>query len=387
MSHNKLPINLIWKLLARIFDDLSLESLCNDLFENNKCKPESSYEVIYGLMLVLLNKTKPLYEGSSYGITEDIQDYNLDETIRLNTLSNCEVYGHTVKFKWFCHEHAIFIKVLQICESKSSKRFINSLSKYKVSLENQLNLYFDNITLDEYELYEFLKKNFDNSTYTILDHSIMLRNESLYKNLCILSYLVLSSENSDTSEIGDSILNYHKLDCYIVQSYGVREVWNNINRQDYLKGIKHRRFEETIANDSGGKMIPDAIYYFDKNGIKDVILDVKLYNKSCVTGNHTYKFGHNVHQLLSYTLAYPSFINSLRVDKKSRKSIKYHGVDAWILHFRQNITDDERKFNGTYLFKDFSNLRVFTVDMCDNCEISYLDEQIKYFVEHYILRY
>ena len=384
MNSLKLPVNLTWKLLARIFDDLSLESLCEDLFKQNKCSPSNSYEIIYGLTLILLKETKPLCMSLSDGITENVQDYNLDKTIRLNTLANCEVYGRTMKYNWFCIEHAIFIKVLQICESKGSKSFINSLEPYRGSLESYYQLDFDSISLDQVELYNVLKSQFNFEIFEFSEHSLMLRDENLYKNLCILAYLVLSSENSDTSEDGSSLLDYNKLDHVLIQLYGVKEIWKNINSIKALTDKKHYMFDKEIATGVGGSLRPDAVYYFDSQPIKDVIVDIKLYASPCIV-DRIYKYNANFYQVHTYASSYPSFINSKKVGKSSRKEITQTDVNAWILHFRRDITTRERSLNGKQLF-DFSPVRVYNIDLSEDKGIEYLDEQIKSFVETYLVK-
>lgn len=384
MNSLKLPVNLVWGLLTRIFDDLSLESLCEDLFKQNKCNPSNGYEIIYGLLLVLLKETKPLCISLSEGVTENVQNYSLDKTIRLNTLANCTVWGRTMEYDWFCLEHAIFIEALQICESKSSKFFINRLKSYRSSLESYCQLNFSSISLDQIELYNVLKSQFNFETFEFSEHSLMLRNENLYKNLCILAYLVLGSENSDTSKDGSSLLNYNKLDYILIQLYGVKEIWRNINNIKQLSGKKHYMFDREIAHSFGGSLRPDAIYYFDSQPLKDILVDVKLYANPCVE-NEVYRYRNNFNQVTTYALAYPSFINSKKVGKNSRKQISYIDVNAWILHFRTGITSQEQKLNGMQLF-NFSPVRVYSIDMSENRGIEYLDEQIKIFVNTYLVK-
>ena len=384
MDSVKLPVNLTWKLLARIFDDLSLESLCNDLFKRNEYSPSNSYEIIYGLTLVLLKDTYPLCESLSDGITANVQLYDLDKTIRFNTLANSEVYGKTMKYNWFCKEHAIFVKVLQVCEANSSKSFIKSLSDYKSEIEFKFRVRFNDYRLEQKELYDFLKDQFDFDTFELTKYSLMRRNELLYRNLCILAYLVLGCDDMNTSDSGSSLLDYSKLDCLLIQLYGVKEIWRNINNIKQLHGKKHYRFDKEIASGVGGSLRPDAVYYFDNQSIRDILVDVKLYASPCIE-NGVYKYRNNFNQVTTYALAYTSFINSKKVSKSSRKEINYIDVNAWILHFRKNITNREQKLNGLQLF-DFSPVRVYNIDLSEDRGIEYLDEQIKLFVSNYLVK-
>lgn len=384
MDSVKLPVNLTWKLLARIFDDLSLESLCNDLFKRNECSPSNSYEIIYGLTLALLRGTYSLYESSSDGVTANVQLYDLDKTIRFNTLANSEVYGKTMKYNWFCKEHAIFVKVLQICEVNSSKSFIKSLSNYKSEIETNFGVRFNDYRLEQKELYDFLKDQFDFDTFKFTKYSLMRRNELLYQNLCILAYLVLASDDINTSDRGSNLLDYSKLDCLLIQLYGVKEIWRNINNIKQLHGKKHYRFDKEIASGVGGSLRPDAVYCFDNQPLRDILVDIKLYaNPSIVNG--VYKYRNNFNQVTTYALAYASFIGSKEVNKSSRKDINYTDVNAWILHFRKDITNREQGLNGKQLF-DFSPVKVYNIDLSESKGIEYLDEQIKIFVHTYLVK-
>lgn len=384
MDSVKLPVNLTWKLLARIFDDLSLESLCNDLFKRNECSPSNSYEIIYGLTLALLRDTYSLYESQSDGVTADVQLYDLDKTIRFNTLANSEVYGKTMKYNWFCKEHAIFVKVLQICEANSSKSFIKSLSDYKSEIETKFRVRFNDYRLEQKELYDFLKDQFDFDDFRFTKYSLMRRNEALYRNLCILAYLVLASDDINTSDRGSNLLDYSKLDCLLIQLYGVREIWRNINNIKQLHGKKHYRFDKEVASGVGGSLRPDAVYCFDNQPLQDILVDVKLYANPCIDGG-VYKYRSNFNQVTTYALAYASFIGSKEADKSSRKDINYTDINAWILHFRKNITNREQGLNGKQLF-DFSPVRVYNIDLSESKGIEYLDEQIKVFVSTYLLK-
>ena len=384
MDSVKLPVNLTWKLLARIFDDLSLESLCNDLFKRNECSPSNSYEIIYGLTLALLRGTYSLYESQSDGVTANVQLYDLDKTIRFNTLANSEVYGKTMKYNWFCKEHAIFVKVLQICEANSSKSFIKSLSNYKSEIETNFRVRFNDYRLEQKELYDFLKDQFDFDIFKFTKYSLMRRNETLYRNLCILAYLVLASDDINTSDRGSDLLDYSKLDCLLIQLYGVKEIWRNINNIKQLHGKKHYRFDKEIASGIGGSLRPDAVYCFDNQPLQDILVDVKLYANPCIE-NGVYKYRNNFNQVTTYALAYASFIGSKEVNKSSRKDINYTDVNAWILHFRKDITNREQGLNGKQLF-DFSPVRVYNIDLSESKGIEYLDEQIKIFVHTYLVK-
>ena len=383
MNSLKLPVNLTWKLLARIFDDLSLESLCNDLFKQSDCNPLNSYEIIYGLTLVLLKDTFPIHKRRVSGSTPDTQYMDLDRSIRNNTLANSEVSGKVMKSNWICQEHNIFIKVLQICEANSSKSFIKSLQKYKTDIEKTFGVVFDNFNLDQAELYNFLKEEFNFDRLEINRCSLMQRNKTVYRNLCILAYLVLNSEDMNTSNSGNSLLDYSKLDCLLIQLYCVKEIWKNINNVKSLTGKKHYKFDKEMASDTGGSLRPDAVYYFDTSDIRDIVVDVKLYANSCVE-NAVYKYSANIYQVNAYATAYPSFRQSRRVIKPSKKVTNYMDVNAWIIHFRKDITSKERSFNGKQLF-DFSPVRVYNIDLSENKGIEYLDEQIKLFVNTYLL--
>lgn len=384
MDSAKLPVNLTWKLLARIFDDLSLESLCNDSFKRNECSPSNSYEIIYGLTLALLRGTYSLYESQSDGVTANVQLYDLDKTIRFNTLANSEVYGKNMKYNWFCKEHAIFVKVLQICEANSSKSFIKSLSNYKSEIETNFRVRFNDYRLEQKELYDFLKEQFDFDTFKFTKYSLMRRNELLYRNLCILAYLVLASDDINTSNRGSNLLDYSKLDCLLIQLYGVKEIWRNINNIKQLHGKKHYRFDKEIASGVGGSLRPDAVYCFDSQTLQDILVDVKLYANPCIE-NGVYKYRNNFNQVTTYALAYASFIGSKEVNKSSRKDINYTDVNAWILHFRKDITNREQGLNGKQLF-DFSPVKVYNIDLSESKGIEYLDEQIKIFVHTYLVK-
>lgn len=55
-------------------------------------------------------------------------------------------------------------------------------------------------------------------------------------------------------------------------------------------------------------------------------------------------------------MMYPSYISN-HERKASRKIITYNDVNVWVLHFRKNISNSEKVFNGTRL--DIMNIGVF----------------------------
>lgn len=288
------------------------------------------------------------------------------------------------KYNWFCKEHAIFVKVLQICEANSSKSFIKSLSNYKSEIETNFRVRFNDYRLEQKELYDFLKDQFDFDDFKFTKYSLMRRNETLYRNLCILAYLVLASDDINTSDRGSNLLDYSKLDCLLIQLYGVKEIWRNINNIKQLNGKKHYRFDKEIASGVGGSLRPDAVYCFDNQPLRDILVDVKLYANPCIE-NGVYKYRNNFNQVTTYALAYASFIGSKEANKSSRKDINYTDVNAWILHFRKDITNREQGLNGKQLF-DFSPVRVYNIDLSESKGIEYLDEQIKIFVHTYLVK-
>lgn len=169
----------------------------------------------------------------------------------------------------------------------------------------------------------------------------------------------------------------------MIQLYGVREIWRNINNIKQLHGNKHYRFDKEIASGVGGSLRPDAVYCFDNQPLRDILVDVKLYANPCIDGG-VYKYRNNFNQVTTYALAYASFISFKEVNKSSRKDINYTDVNAWILHFRKNITNREQRLNGKQLF-DFSPVRVYNIDLSESKGIEYLDEQIKIFVNTYLV--
>lgn len=118
--------------------------------------------------------------------------------------------------------------------------------------------------------------------------------------------------------------------------------------------------------------------------LHDILVDVKLYANPCIDGG-VYKYRNNFNQVTTYALAYASFIGSKEANKSSRKDISYTDVNAWILHFRKNITNREQGLNGKQLF-DFSQVRVYNIDLSESKGIEYLDEQIKIFVNTYLVK-
>lgn len=150
-----------------------------------------------------------------------------------------------------------------------------------------------------------------------------------------------------------------------------------------MTGKKHYKFDKEMASGTGGSLRPDAIYYFDTLDIKDIVVDVKLYANPCVE-NAIYKYSANVYQVNAYATAYPSFRQSKRVIKPSKKVTNYMDVNAWVVHFRKDITSKERSLNGKQLF-DFSPVRVYNIDLSEDRDIEYLDEQVKDFTEKYLI--
>lgn len=383
---NKIPLKLLWSLLYKIFEDLDINKLQLSFFENLEVKPNNSYELLYGLILKLFDGTLLLYRSATSGVSTDITGMDIDKTIAFNTLYDCAAYSTKYEYRWECAEHNAFLKALSICKENSSPTFTNQKCikdyiKYLMDVKD-IRTFDCSITVDS--ALAIINKSFDASTNSFKDkEDVMNRASFIYISLCQLSYLVLKSQSQETNISGFSNINYSRLDYYIVQQYGVREVWNVINRQASLKGKKHREFQSKILVSSNCSALePDALYIFDDNKHRDIILDVKLYGVSCLDANKRHRFSNNTNQVCTYKYMYPQYIASHK-NKDSRKNITPDGVDAWLLYFRRDMSNDEKQFNGTRL--DVGNIGVFTVNMFQDCTIDNLDEQIKEFVLKYLL--
>ena len=383
---NKIPIKLIWQLLVKIFEDLNINDLASNYFSNLDIEPVNGYELIYGLTLNLLIETPCLRRGLKGGVTDNLINTNIDKTIKNNTLYNCQVYGSKYEYVWNCKEHDIFLKVLSICKKKSSKEFLKQkqIKDIEEDFKEKTGVSTDVLDLSLERALSNLEKEYDFETDTLSSISLMRLNEPLYLNLCRFAKVVLVSESITTDLKGNSSLNYHKIDWYIIQQYCVREIWNVINRQKWLVGKKHRLFQPTIYTGKAQSLRPDAIYIFDRVGIRDCIVDIKLYGKSCLDSNKHYRYKNELNKSLSYQTAYPKYIENYK-DKKSRKEITFEDVNNWIIHFRRKITSSEKEFNGSRVYEGFANIGIFIIDMPDGCDIKYLDEQIDKFVNTYIL--
>lgn len=381
----KLPINLVWQLFGKIFNDLDINNLQKSFFSDLDVSPSDCYELVFGLTLRLLNETGCLHKTSQEGVSNSLVGLNIDKTISYNTLLNCEVYSKTYKYSWDCIEHRIFLKVLNICKMKSSSNFISQgfiknyinnflISKGIRSLDVELSIR-DTIKALSYE-YNF-------NTNELREDSLLNRNPEIYTCLCRFAHLILLSESQTTDISGASNINYSKLDWFIIQQYGVREVWNVINNVKTLKGKKHRNFQPTIFTGNCPSLKPDAVYIFDNCGINDTIIDVKLYRESYLDSQNRYRFGGIVNQLVTYKMMYPSYIKSYK-EKCSRKDITYKNVNVWALHFRKRCSKEELKFRGTKL--DVVDIGVYVIDMFEGCNVDDLDKQIYEFVHKYILK-
>ena len=102
--YEKLPIKLVWQLFGKIFEDLDLSKFQRSLFQELKVAPSNCYELIYGLLLVLLDSTKPLHKSLQPGIANDLYGFDLNKTILQNTLRDCQVYSKTCSYVWLCVE-------------------------------------------------------------------------------------------------------------------------------------------------------------------------------------------------------------------------------------------------------------------------------------------
>ena len=382
---NKIPIKLLWSLLCKIFEDLDVNKLQLSSFDTLEVKPNNCYELLYGLILKLLDSTVNLHKHQVSGISTNIENQNIDKTIANNTLRNCEVYSTTWKYCWDCAEHNIFLKALSICKENASDSFLNQ--KVIKDFVSQLKLTKGitsldcSITIDS--ALNILVNEFDEISSELVEDSLMNRESNTYTNLCRFSSLVLRSQAQQTDLIGLKNINYNRLDNYIIQQYGVREVWNVINRQSELNGKKHREFQSKIlVSDNCSALEPDAVYIFDDSKHKDIILDVKLYGASCLDANDRHRFSANVNQVCTYKYMFPQYIAKHK-NKSSRKNITPDDVNAWLLYFRKNITESEKEFNGTHL--DVGNIGVYTINMFSDCTVKDLDKQIEEFVLKYLL--
>ena len=386
MNSSKIPIKLVWQLLGKIFEDLNLNDLMSNHFKSLEINTINCYELFYGITLKLLLETTYLHKGLKEGVTEDLYNTNIDKTIINNTLYNCQVYGSKYEYVWNCKEHDIFLKVLSICKKKSSKEFLKQkqIKDAEEELMKLTGVSIDNLDLSLERALSNLKIEYDFETDTLNNISLMKRKESIYLNLCRFAKVILVSESITTDLEGNKGLNYHKVDWYIIQQYCVREIWNVINRQKWLVGKKHRLFQPTIYIGKAQSLRPDAIYIFDRVGIRDCIVDIKLYGKSCLDSNKHYRYKNELNKSLSYQTAYPKYIENYK-DKKSRKEVTFEDVNNWIIHFRRKITSSEKEFNGSRVYEGFANIGIFIIDMSDDCDIKYLDEQIDKFVNTYIL--
>lgn len=382
MSYSrKLPISLVWKLLSRIFEDLNIDKLAKSLFSKSFVEPENIYELIYALILVLLNRTSPISEGFVDGMTDDIMHYDIDRTIEYNTLLECEVFGKSLDYVWLCPEHSVFIKALQICRDHSSNRFVRGSLKLLGQFESKWGINTQCLDFDIDSSLSILEDNYDCVEDCLTSRSLLNKNESIYLSLCKFSHIILMSESRDTSYDGLSELNYERADWYIVQSYALRQIWSCMKE---LGNKRHRKaYGTVIAHSKGGDMKPDGVYYFDDLLYRPIIVDVKLYAKSCVSDN-VYKFEKNEYQLIAYKHGVANFMRTA-LPKAKRQYIRDTDINAWILHFRRSATDEELRFNGTILCEGFADIGIFTVTMEDDMEMKALDAQIKTFVDNYLL--
>ena len=383
MQKSKLPVRLIWQLFGKIFDDLDIEQLQKSLFKSS-IEPSNNYELLYGLILRLLWETSAIIKDRVPGVSDDLFGMDIDKTISMNTLRECKVYSTVYDYTWLCLEHKVFIKVLKICEQYSDSRFINQrvfrdfLSK--LQYEKKFSYKFADITTNR--ALNTLLKHYDSVNDTLYISSILNRNKSVYLSLCRFAYIVLISESQNTDLDGSYNLNYSKLDYYIIQQYGVKEVWNVINNIRSLRGKKHRNFQPTIFSGNCSSLKPDAVYIFDNCAVEDTIVVVKLYGASCLDSEGRNRFSNVVNQLVTYKMMYPDYIKDYK-EKCSRKTIMYKDVNVWALHFRRDITNEEIRFRGTRL--DVMNIGVYVVDMFEGCNVSDLDSQLYEFVHKYIL--
>lgn len=373
----KFPISLLWQLLCKIIMDLDFNKLGEDFFSDVDVLPENSYDLIYGLTLKLLVSTRPLRQSRVSGVSEDLQDLEVGKTIEMNTLRECMVYSSKEQFVWSCLEHRLFLKVLELCEVQATSKFLGSkaVKKLKNQLKFTTGVSSPTSDLGVTEAYEVLCRNYNSPDDELMEFSLFYRNEPLYLNLCRLANIVLSSELMNTDDNGITNINYYRADWFIIQQYLAREIWCNLQKHEETRGRVRQYYQPTIYSGKGGSFRLDALYVFKNDVHNDVIIDAKLYDSICIGGSNTYRHSANAHQLLAYKCAYP-----LYAKKKFHKDITVSGVDAWVLHFRQNATKWEKAFSGTKIYEGFGDIGVYIVDMFNGCSVSDLDKQIAEFV-------
>lgn len=387
---SKLPNKLVIGFLYSIIEDLLSSNEFEDLTRYSSQKYENGFEYIFVIALRILNHTFPISMKRCPSISFDISCIDLNKTVQYNTLSDRRVFSEDYKTDWVCDEHKLFIFLLSYCYKKCSNGFLKTkslLTELEIFRESTgVDIATSNISSEFVEL--IFERNYNRIDGVIKQSSLLNKNLKVYSVLCRLLEIVLNFIFTERDYHGDYDIAISKLDYYIVQQYGVRQVWNIINSYNFLVEKKHRFFQETIYSGLSSEMKPDGVFIFDDKYIsKSFIIDVKLFSNSILNTSGVYNCIASRGQILGYSCEFPSYLSRNKYSKKNdfTNIAKPKDFTHWILHFRVNATSSEKRFSGTVLDLSYARIGVYVIDLTDKMTVEDIKKQLNIFISENVL--